>query len=101
MQEGLRGEPGDDGIVDLKKSACPFLALPQCLFRLFSLRDIFGQRHEESRYALGSRNKRDIVPYPDQTAILTSILLFDLELFSLSLQQLGGKRPIGFPVVLV
>src|SRR5207249_2514977 len=63
------------------------------------LRDIFGERHEKSRHALRSRNKRDIVPYPDQTAILTSILLFDLELFSFSLQQLDGKRPIGFAVV--
>src|SRR5215831_19662437 len=68
------------------------LAIVQRLLRLFSLRDLLGERHDESRHALGARNKRDIVPYPDQTAILASILLFDLKLFSFALQQLGGKR---------
>src|SRR3989441_1155549 len=75
------------------------LGSPQRLFRLFSLRDVFGERHNESRHALRARNERNVVAHPDQAAILASILLLDLKLLSFSLQQLAGERPVGFAVV--
>src|SRR5438876_5203327 len=75
------------------------LGIPQRLFRLFSLRDVFGERHNESRHALRARNQRNVVAYPDQAAILASILLLDLKLLSFSLQQLAGERPVGVAVV--
>src|SRR5271167_4979374 len=77
------------------------LAMAQRLFRLLSFRDVFGERHDESRHALGARNKRNVVAYPDETPILAPVLLLDLKLSSFSLEELGGKRPIGFAVVLM
>src|SRR5437899_5276984 len=83
---------GDEAVLEL-------LGIPQRRFRPFSLRDVFGERHDESRHSLAARNKRNVVAHPNQAAILTSILFLDLKLLSLSLQQLGGKRPIGFAIV--
>ena len=75
------------------------LALLQRLFRLFSLRDVFRERHDKSGHVLGARNQRNVVAHPDQAAILASILLLDLKLLPLSFQQLGDERPVGFAVV--
>ena len=77
------------------------LALPQHLFCLFPLCDVFGERHYEARHALGARNEGNVVAYPDQAAVLSSVLLLDLKLLSLTFQKLGDKLPIGFSVILV
>src|SRR5215470_8990653 len=61
------------------------LAMVQRLFRLFSLRDVLGERHDEPRHALGARNERNVVPHPDETPILAPILLLDLKLLPFAL----------------
>src|SRR5258707_1810191 len=63
------------------------LAFLQGFFCLFPFSDVLRERHDKSRRVLGARNERDIVPYPDKTAILTSILLLHLKLLSFSFQQ--------------
>src|SRR6266404_8560693 len=77
------------------------LASPQSLLRALALGDVLGQRHYESRYPLGARLQRNVVAYPNQTAVLAAILFLDLKLSSFSLQQLGDERPVGFAVVLM
>src|SRR5258708_33792272 len=73
----------------------------QSFFGTFALGDVLGQRHYESRYPLGARHKRNVVAYPNRTAILAAILFLNLKLSSFSLQQLGDERPVGFAVVLM
>src|SRR6267154_6644201 len=68
---------------------------------MFALCDVLGQRHYESRYPLGARHKRNVVAYPNRTAVLAQILFLNLKLSSFSLQQLGDERPVGFAVVLM
>src|SRR5258706_8015336 len=77
------------------------VASPKSLLRALALGDVLGQRHYESRYPLGARHQRNIVAYPNQTAVLAPILFLNLELSSFSLQQLGDERPVGFAVVLM
>src|ERR1700756_2157063 len=96
MQEGVLGETRDNGIIDLEERASALLTLPQFPLRPFSLPDVFRERHKKSRHTLGARNKRNVVAYPDKTAILAAILLLDLKLLSFSLQQLGDEGPVGF-----
>ena len=74
---------------------------PQRLFRLFALGDVFGERHQEPRHALGAGNEGHVVADPDRAAVLASVLLLDLKLRSLSFEQLGDELPIGFAVILV
>src|ERR1700675_555273 len=68
---------------------------------MFALCNVLGQRHYESRYALGARHKRNIVAHPNRTTVLAAILFLKLNLSSFSLQQLGDERPVGFAVVLM
>src|ERR1700732_1296672 len=77
------------------------LASPKSLLRALALGDVLGQRHYESRYPLGARHKRNVVPYPNRTAVLAQILFLNLKLSSFPFQQLGDERPIGFAVVLM
>src|SRR5205807_2157210 len=77
------------------------LASPKSLFHTFALCNVLGQRHYESRYPLGARYKRNVVAYPNRTAVLAAILFLNLKLSSFSLQQLGDERPVGFAVVLM
>src|ERR1700678_1972430 len=70
-------------------------------FCTFPLCDVLGQRHKELRYSLGARHERNVVAYPNQTAVLAAILFLDLKLESFSPHQLGDERPVGFAVVLV
>src|SRR4029077_13438552 len=77
------------------------LASPKRLLRALALCNVLGQRHYESRYPLGARHKRNVVAYPNRTAVLAQILFLDLKLLSLALQQLGDERPVGFAVVLM
>src|SRR5258705_8691329 len=73
----------------------------QSFFGTFALCNVLGQRHYESRYPLGTRHKRNVVAYPNRTAVLAQILFLNLKLSSFSLQQLGDERPVGFAVVLM
>src|SRR5580693_2223393 len=73
----------------------------QSFFGTFALCNVLGQRHYESRYPLRPRHKRNVVAYPNQTAVLAAILFLNLKLSSFSLQQLGDERPVGFAVVLM
>ena len=100
-EQCVLGEVRDDGVVDIEEAAFPLLTLVQRLFRPFSLRDVFRERHDKSRRGLGARNQRHVVAHPDQAAILASILLLDLKLLPLSFQQFDGQRPVGFAVVRV
>src|ERR1700675_5163808 len=68
---------------------------------MFALCNVLGQRHYESRYALGARHKRNVVAHPNRTTVLAAILFLKLNLSSFSLQQLGDERPVGFAVVLM
>src|SRR6266498_2220768 len=63
------------------------LAFLQGFFCLFPFSDVLRERHDKSRHAFRTRNQRDIVPYPDKTAILASVLLLDLKLRSFPFQQ--------------
>src|SRR6266852_4101152 len=49
----------------------------------------------------GARHKRNVVAYPNRTAVLAAILFLNLKLSSFSLQQLGDERRVGFAVVLM
>ena len=53
---------------------------PQRLFCSFPLCDVFGERHQEPRHALGARNEGHVVADPDRAAVLASVLLLDLKL---------------------
>src|SRR5580693_7658838 len=75
------------------------LASPKRLLRALALGNVLGQRHYESRYPLGARHKRNVVTYPNQTAVLAPILFLDLKLSSFSLYQLGDEHPVGLAVV--
>src|ERR1700738_3472479 len=77
------------------------LASPKRLLRALALGDVLGQRHYESRYPLGPRHQRNVVAYPNRTAVLAAILFLNLKLSSFSLQQLGDEHPVGFAVVLM
>src|SRR5258708_38478476 len=77
------------------------LASAKSLLRALALGDVLGQRHYESRYPLGARHKRNVVAYPNRTAVLAAILFLNLKLSSFSLQQLGDERRVGFAVVLM
>src|SRR5258707_10156267 len=68
---------------------------------MFALCNVLGQRHYESRYTLGARHKRNVVAYPNRTAVLAYILFLNLKLSSFPVQQLGDERPVGFAVVLM
>jgi hypothetical protein len=68
---------------------------------VFSLGDVFRERHHKPRHALGARNEGDVVAHPDRGAVLASVLLLDLKLCSPSFEQLGGELPIRFAIVLV
>src|SRR5437588_2953336 len=71
------------------------------MLRTLPLGDVLGQRHYESRYPLGARHQRNVVAYPNETAVLAAMLFLDLKLSSRSLQQLGDERPVGLAVVLM
>src|ERR1700678_4115705 len=47
-----------------------FFAATQLCLGTLALRDVLGQRHNELRYPLSAGNKRNVVAYPDQTAVL-------------------------------
>jgi hypothetical protein len=47
-------------------------------------------RHDKRGHALGSRNKRNVVAHPDQTAVLTPILLLDLKVYAVPGPYLFG-----------
>src|SRR6185369_10355151 len=99
--EGFRSQVGDDGIVDLKQSAIPLLTFLQSCLRLFPFSNVLRKRQHKSRRALRSRNERDVVVHPDETAILTPVLLLDLKLFSFSLQQFRGQDRVGLVIFLM
>src|SRR5713101_6918283 len=73
----------------------------QLLFGAFALCNVLRKRHYESRYPLGARHKRNVVAYPNRTAVLAAILFLDLKLSSFSFHQLGDERPVGLAVVLM
>src|SRR5258708_31846955 len=68
---------------------------------MFALCDVLGQRHYELRYPLGAWHERDVVAYPNRTAVLAQILLLKLNLSSFSLKQLDDESPVGFAIILV
>src|ERR1700735_983198 len=78
-----------------------FFAATQLCLGTFALRDVLGQRHKELRYSLRAWHKRNVVAYPNQTAVLAAILFLDLKLSSFFLHQLGDERPVGLAVVLM
>src|SRR6202453_4633381 len=78
-----------------------FFAATQLCLGTFALRDVLGQRHNELRYPLSARHKRNVVAYPNRTAVLAAILFLDLKLSSFSLHQLGDERPVGLAIVLM
>jgi hypothetical protein len=77
------------------------LTFLQSFFCLFPISDVLRERHDKSRHALGARNQRDVVTYPDETAILTSVRLLDLKLFSFPFQQFRNQSPVSFAIILM
>ncbi len=67
----------------------------------FPLRNVFGERHQESRPSLRVRQDGDVVAYPNWLTILTAVPLFDLKLLALSVEQFADQRPIMFDILFV
>src|ERR1700722_1238604 len=84
VQERRLVEVRDDRVVNLKERASTLLTSSQRRFRALALRDVLRKRHHKLRHALRARNQRNIIVYPNQAAVSSSILLLDLELFPFS-----------------
>src|SRR5258705_2256070 len=91
-------DPFSGGIENETDSLFAFL---QGFFCLFPFSDVLRERHHKSRHTLSARNQRDVVPYPDKTAILTPVLLLDLKLLSFALQQFPNQSQVSVPVILM
>src|SRR4029077_20205643 len=101
VKKGFLDEVRDDSVVDLQERARALLTSSQRLFRALALRYVLRKRHYKLRHALGARNQRNIVACPHQAAVFAPILLFDLELLSLSLQKICDKTTVKRSVILM
>ena len=88
-------------LVMLATFASSDLALARASSDSFRLRNVFGERHQESRHSVrGPGTTETLLRTQTGLTILTAVLLFDLKLLALSVEQLADQRPILFDILL-
>src|SRR5438309_1343929 len=65
------------------------------------LGDVVHDRHEQTVIALRARDQRHMDAHPHQGAVLAPVALYQVEGLPFALQQLVGKPPVGFTILLV